>query len=866
MPRIHPVIFMMLLLIASPGWLYAQTEAVQDDSEVSLTTRNRFFTSQRQEALEKHALYNETIFLISNYSGISSETPESKHLDQLLQTQTEGFYFYLKQAEDKTILLKHSDGSFAPLSKALSAIKNTLDQNPTKIITLFLDFYVDIDLDPIFQQAGLADYFLEYDTQNGWPTLQKMVETNNRLVLFEMQKHINSPTWLHHLKDYATGLSQANLENIQSEIESFDEKLRKSLFLFTGYKTLNRENMTTIVRETPFLVELYKRAWINEGKIPNFIFVDTYYEWMESLLLNVRNLRIVQGAITHNNELVNYVNWQNMSNYTSGKFSFPIDAGAELTLTPSSPGYEITPKQVKVADPSQKIFIPDMKARPLPPDENLEVFLPLDTHTKDLSTRKNNGTSKNVDFIYDPIRGAVASFGDQSRIDLPTADALYIKDHDFTVAVWFKIPKYIPGKRDYCLLGTKNNSYQQGLHFLVRDNKPYMGFFNNDLAGNTPIEAGKWYHVVWRYNKMNGEQAIFIDGKLDAISSYRPPYLGRDTLYIGHADFSRTSNFTGVMDNLCIWSRVLSDKEIVGIYNQLIELKPSGWKHTMKYSIPILIILLIGLSGYSLYRYSLHRKKKKAQPQRPPQSYIAEENTHRNNITLFGDFHVLDKQGEDITNLFTPRLKQLFLLILLHSQKDKSGISSHELTEMIWGDDSAKGTKSLRSVSILKLRKILENIDRVEVLFKANKYSIAFSNGVYCDYVACLQLLKNKISNKDDFERFYAIISKGEIFKGESFDWLDDYKSYICNKTVDILSRYIGQYSIEYDSDKIIQIADHILLNDPSNEEALIHKIKTLIYQNNPKSARYTYDRFCILYQEMYAESFSKTFEEISVT
>ena len=41
-----------------------------------------------------------------------------------------------------------------------------------------------------------------------------------------------------------------------------------------------------------------------------------------------------------------------------------------------------------------------------------------------------------------------------------------------------------------------------------------MGFFNNDLVGNTVIEPGKWYNVVWRYNKRNGEQAIFVNGKL----------------------------------------------------------------------------------------------------------------------------------------------------------------------------------------------------------------------------------------------------------------------------------------------------------------------------------------------------------------
>ena len=43
--------------------------------------------------------------------------------------------------------------------------------------------------------------------------------------------------------------------------------------------------------------------------------------------------------------------------------------------------------------------------------------------------------------------------------------------------------------------------------------------------------------------KRNGEQAIFVNGKLDAISFDRPAYLGSDSLYVGFVNFTspRTS-------------------------------------------------------------------------------------------------------------------------------------------------------------------------------------------------------------------------------------------------------------------------------------------------------------------------------------
>ena len=43
----------------------------------------------------------------------------------------------------------------------------------------------------------------------------------------------------------------------------------------------------------------------------------------------------------------------------------------------------------------------------------------------------------------------------------------------------------------------------------------------------------------------------------------------------------------------------------------------------------------------------------------------------------------------------------------------------------------------------------------------------------------------------------------------------------------------------------------------------MLYKIKALIYQNNFKLARYVYDRFCALYQEMYGEAFPSSFEQV---
>jgi two-component SAPR family response regulator len=236
-----------------------------------------------------------------------------------------------------------------------------------------------------------------------------------------------------------------------------------------------------------------------------------------------------------------------------------------------------------------------------------------------------------------------------------------------------------------------------------------------------------------------------------------------------------------------------------------------------------------------------------------------------NYIQLFGDFKVLDKDGTDISSQFTPKLKQLFLIILLYSQRNKNGISTKELTDILWMGHSSQSAKNSRGVTIRKLRLIIEALDTVQINFHIDRWSMAFSGNVYCDYVECVKLLKQEKVHDMDFNlNFYRIIQEGELFKGESYDWLDDFKGYIGNNIVDILLKFVSELTLEHDSELILKLADRILETDPVNDQALAYKLKVLVRQNNYNLARFTFDRFCQLYEELYGEKFAAKFEELT--
>ena len=842
--------------------------------------------TQRQEAIESGMRYFELPYLIANYSRQHVTAKESLSLEALLANPIEGFYFYLRQDSltGKT-MVRQPDGTFAPFVDALSLIQKNLAQNPQKVMTLFLDYVVDLDLRPDLEAAQLQEMLFTCESRHGWPSLAEMIQSNRRLVLFEVCPHLQSPAWLHTMNEYVLH-TDPEWSNFSERPIAFEERLKMSFALSSNLKNIEQfmasdDDLTSLARRMPFLIESFKREWVRDGMVPNFLLINRYASWMELTLMTLRSFQLVYGMVTGNGDLLNYVNWKGLSNHTSGRFFFPVEAGSELLLEPTSPGYQIEPIRKRVEANSAKSFVGEFKARPLAIQEGLVLHFPFDDDRPIMPAQEEKIAYNGVEFIFDPMRGRVASFEQQSTIALPTADKLQLRDHDFTVAVWLKIDHYKEGKEDYCVLGSIKNAYQRSLHLMIRNQKPYMGFFNNDLVGNTLIEEGKWYYIAWRYNKQNGEQAIFVNGRLDALSEDRPPYLGSDSLLVGTGLTGQGSYFEGVMDNLAIWSRTLSDKEIAGLSNQSIVIPKASGASSLRYLWAIGIAVGIAFVFGRIRRHrvvpqadhavqlepavpdtpdSLPAAKPEPAAVEPPSA----EERPCNRIRLFGEFSVLDREGEEIAPLFTPKIKQLFLLLLVHSTRGMKGISSNALTEQIWGGEaSSKNSKSLRSVSILKLRKILERLDQVEILFTSNRYLLQFTGSVSCDYLRCLKLLEQSINDRTTLEQFMAIISQGEVFGEESYAWLDDAKSYICNSAVDLLTRFIPAYSLQTESDQLIRLADQILRNDPCNEEALVCKVQALAQQNHLKSARYTYQRFATLYEELYGEPFKRSFESL---
>jgi two-component SAPR family response regulator len=816
--------------------------------------------------------YDETIFVISNFSGVDANLYETLSINELLNEGVSGFRFYLEwEKQYNQLMIKKADGPSIPLKQSLLEIKSFLDNNPEKILSLFLDFGTNVnELVELFHETGITPYLYVYNQEDGWPILKSMIDDNQRIVVFSMQEHRNSPDWMQYIWNHAVEPYFSIWEAPVFKGQFLKGDPKNSLLIYNDYnfpkKSENFKLPKYDTNQNPYLIEHIKNTWTNTGKTPNFIMLDHYENWILGVLSYVRGFQTVKGTVTYNTQILDYVNWGKMQSQTSGNFSFPVGPGDNLVLTPNSPGFRFLPESISFNEPDNNV-IQHFIATPLEITENLEGHYTFAKECHDYSINGFDGKDQDVQFINDSTRSTVALFGKKSFIVLPGAEKFNLRDHDFSVAAWIKISDFLPEKQDYCIIGAKTNSYQLGLHMLIRDRKPYFGFFNNDLQGKTTLEAGVWYHLVWRYNKINGEQAIYVNGKLDSRSLGHPAYKGRDNLYIGIAGFNPDSYMLGAIDNLSIWSRALGEEEIWQLNKEVVEIIPIRNVFILYpiISWSLVIGLVFGLILFLLWKFKEKFRKPTSTAEKIRNISQTEiPKPESNYIQLFGDFKVLDKDGNEITSLFTPKLKQLFLIILLYSKRNKKGISTQELTDILWKGHSSQSAKNSRGVTIRKLRLILESIDSVQINFHVDRWAMVFDGPVYCDYLECLKLLdREKIHDTDFNLSFYHIIKEGELFKGELYDWLDDYKGFVGNNIVDILIKFVSELSLDIDYQLILKLCDRILETDPVNEQALASKLKVLIKQNNYNLAKFTFDRFCMLYEEMYGEKFNAKFDEL---
>lgn len=292
------------------------------------------------------------------------------------------------------------------------------------------------------------------------------------------------------------------------------------------------------------------------------------------------------------------------------------------------------------------------------------------------------------------------------------------------------------------------------------------------------------------------------------------------------------------------------------------------------------ILLLLAAGGFIFYRLTGNNKKQleqSAEPKMVPKKEIIQDEKNvftetanyydrsRASISLLGCFNVRDKDGNDITSNFTPRLKHMLILLILHTEKNAQGILASKTTEILWPDKEETAARNNRNVNLRKLRILLESIGDMEVMIENNFLRIKWGTDVFCDYhtlIACTKQFELEKS-EELLNRILELLLYGPLLPNTILDWLDDFKDDYSSYSIDLLKNLLDIEISRNHQDMIIRLADIMFLHDPLNEEALAAKCSVLVAQGKKGIARNLYDRFCKEYYDSMGESYKVPFADL---
>ena len=205
------------------------------------------------------------------------------------------------------------------------------------------------------------------------------------------------------------------------------------------------------------------------------------------------------------------------------------------------------------------------------PPNGLVCWLPGDSHAKD-AAGTNHGQLRNGTAITTGMVGQGFRFnGSNDYIEIPNSPTLNLGQH--TIEAW--IHPEIQLGASYHGIVVKQNPDNSGRNYylgLRSDGRiHYSILFTSGtlmtLDSNVTVPKGKWSHIAANFD--GSVMNIFYNGALCGNLNVGPatPVKTTQPLLIGHSNELAQTYFRGQLDEVAIYNRALSDKEIHAIFN-----------------------------------------------------------------------------------------------------------------------------------------------------------------------------------------------------------------------------------------------------------------------------------------------------------
>ncbi len=723
-----------------------------------------------------------------------------------------------------------------PIGNALNDVNNFLSKNQNDVIVFIFKDSVT-NLGSKLNQHQIIK-FIAIPEQNKLDNLSACKQNGKQLFIFTPGKTPLSYATKNQICDYTVP------NNFPQAIESgFSGNSANNLVLFDIDKNFNKYS-DSLQLQPELIPELFNK---HTGKLPNFFLTRNANAYFHYKILMEKHAWYTAN-VTHDDKPLHGISWKEIPEMVShGKIHT-----YEGNISPQKNGFRFSPDVFrfnKINSVDTKFFI----ATPKELDDELALSLEFDKNINNLATGTIEAAHSNISYVKDTHKGWCASFNGESQyIDYATAIPL---QENITVSVWVN-----PTKIDY-----NRSIIGKGEAFSVKIREGKLLFTSPDIKDHSSDS------IVVRKNEW--QQLTFV------FSAAKNVRFFRNGLFVGEKKVTETNHtnqslligtnlwdeyFEGMMDDLRIWNRALNDEEVNLIYTQNIDIEKSF--ETTQIVLLALLAFIVSLRLFFRKKISFKRNEKNLSLQntKPETSTVLQEELAQidgASIRLFGGFHVVNREGKDLTALFSTRRKQLFIIVLIDTFR-KGGISSKKLTDNLWPGHSIESAKNNKSTQTQRLRDILSQKTGIHIDFKNKKWKINLEDDVYCDikqYFVLLNQLKNEnqlICNTNLLEEFLSIIEKGALLPNMEEEWLDEFKSKVSDELLECLLPLYNNKEYLKNNKLVLRLSDTLLTFDPLNEMALTHKVNTLYRLEKKTLALECLEHFSKYYQKCYNQPF----------
>jgi DNA-binding SARP family transcriptional activator len=604
--------------------------------------------------------------------------------------------------------------------------------------------------------------------------------------------------------------------------------------------------------------------WEHTGKMPNFIQVNpSLIDQCINLIDTLNSQKVIFGEVRDNGHLLAEVSWKDLPDRkTNGYFSFPVNLLGSSPLLPYKAGYQFSP-DIILPSPENlknpKVF----NAVKLNANFGMTDHFTFSNKVRNLKRQNDEEIIPyNMLFVRDKNNGKCAFFSGKAYVDGGLRSRSALKPN-FSITAWIK-PAELGANN--CILG-KGKDFVLKIHrgeltFTVQGVKDYYSV-------KTPVPLNQWSFIGLVHTSADNYISFYLNGKLTEKISLLTPYVGSDyTMLVGSNLWEEY--FVGYMKEIKIWDRELNEEEIRNEYlaENARELPVS------MFWIPVLILFL-SFPGFYLWRRFIRKKQVSSEIKPEP---VANQlivlplpegpDYYREQINCFGGLRVISADQKDVSKKFSPKIKQLFVLILLHSIGGRKGISSKEMSDCLWPGMSPQNAKNIRGTNIQNLKALLSGCSGIKLVFQDKLWLLKFADGYFIDYA----LVENWLNDPEKYEagnraerlpELLSILKKGTLFPDLGESWIDTFIDRMSNRIIEYGRGLFHTLSEEKYDGLLLAIAEVISINDPLNEPALRKKISIHTRQGKLGLAHSVFDSFTKLYFELYQEKYPGDFKSL---